>query len=908
MLTEALLYDLGLTPSGHLTLVALDTVEPAAAAEAWVETLRRAFAKDAPEGLLQLATLRHEHALSPVFSYWRRLGERYLTALCHIPEPSENLKEPLPPPRESLTDMAASAPPMRGGEYLRTEVLERLWTALDEYARAEIRACKGGLSEWLRERSPLWHRVGRVCFHLAENKRDPEYPFAFLATYAPRLIDGRRLQYQPLGRALTEYAGANNKTTLQNLLTPVQRAAERFDWVRDLVETGEVFHPLRWTPDEAYRFLNDAPLLEESGLLVRLPDWWTKRPPRVRVGVAIGSARSPRFGADAMLDFKVSLAVDDETLTEQERKQLLAGGDGLVFLKGRWVEVDRERLSEALQHWKRVEQEAGAGGVSFLEGMRLLAGAPLDSDRAALFDAERAAWSEVHAGRWLSQRLRELREPQALPAERLGKELRGTLRPYQETGVAWLRFLTKLGLGACLADDMGLGKTVQVIALLLLLKHERTERSSAPSLLVLPASLIANWKSELERFAPTLAVRLAHPSLVGAEVLKNAATDPEAFLAGADVVLTSYGMLARQEWLARTEWRLVVLDEAQAIKNPASRQARAVKQLRTQARIVLTGTPVENRLADLWSIFDFLCPGLLGSAKAFGAFVKRLERSEQGQYAPLRRLVGPYMLRRLKTDKTIIADLPDKTEVQAFCHLTSRQAALYEQSVQELARTLEAVDGIQRRGVILAFIMRFKQICNHPAQWLGATDYAPEGSGKFQRLRELCEEIASRQEKALVFTQFREIAAPLADFLGTVFGRPGLVLHGQVAVGRRRKLVEDFQREAGPPFFVLSLKAGGTGLNLTAASHVIHFDRWWNPAVENQATDRAFRIGQKNNVMVHKFVCRGTIEEKIDALIRDKAGLAEEILEGGAPKLITELSDRDLLDLVRLDVSTIALE
>lgn len=901
------LYDLGLTPAGHLTFVALDTVEPAAPAAAWAEALRRVFARDASEGLLQLATLRGEHALPPVFSYWRRFGEHYLTALCHVPEPAENQKEPLPAPREMLEEIAAGAPPMRGGEYLHAETLERLWAALDEYARAKILACKGGLSEWLRERSPLWHRVGRVCFHLAENKRDPDYPFAFLATYAPRLIDGRRIQYQPLGRALTEYAGAKNAATLRNLLVPVQRAAEHCAWVRDLVESGEVFHPLRWKPNEAHRFLKDIPPLEESGLLVRVPDWWTKSPPRVRVGTTIGSVQRSRFGAEAMLDFKVNLAVGDEVLTEREREQLLAGSDGLVFLKGRWVEVDPERLNEALRHWKRVEREAG-DGVSFIEGMRLLAGAPLSSEHSALFDAERTAWSEINAGPWLAERLRELRAPPALPAAGLGKDLHGTLRPYQQSGVSWLRFLTKLGLGACLADDMGLGKTVQVIALLLLLKHERTESAALPSLLVLPASLLANWKAELERFAPALAVRLAHPALAGAEAWKKAVTGPRSFLAGADVVLTSYGMLSRQEWLSQAEWWLVVLDEAQAIKNPAARQARTVKQLKAQARIALTGTPVENRLADLWSIFDFLCPGLLGSPKAFGDFVKRLERSERGQYAPLRRLVGPYILRRLKTDKSIIADLPEKTEMQAFCHLTKPQAALYEQSVRELARTLEGVDGIQRRGVILAFIMRFKQICNHPAQWQGAADYAPEQSGKFQRLRELCEEIASRQEKALVFTQFREITSPLAGFLETVFGRPGLVLHGQIDVGRRRKLVEDFQREAGPPFFVLSLKAGGTGLNLTAAAHVIHFDRWWNPAVENQATDRAFRIGQKKNVMVHKFVCRGTIEEKIDAMLRDKAELADEILEGCAPKLVTELSDRELLDLVRLDVSTIAME
>ncbi|MBI5209977.1 MAG: DEAD/DEAH box helicase [Elusimicrobia bacterium] len=895
--------DLILLPSGHLRLIEADGPEARALPEAFGATLARAFEDCAAEGLLQLAVARHDQALPARFSYWRRFGERYLAELCRTPQTAEDLKSPLSPPGGDLAELAGGAPPMRGGEYLRPETLAALWTELDAYARAEIARSPGGLSAWLLKRSPLWHRVGRVCFHLAENKRDSECPFAFLATYAPKLIDGRRVQYQPLGRALEEFAGEKNKGALVNLLTPVQRAAERCAWVKILVDSGEVFHPLRWAPDEAYRLLKDAAALEESGLLVRLPDWWTKRPPRVLVGVSIGEARQAGFNAKSMLDFKVELALDGEALTEEEAASLLAASAGLALLKGRWVEVDREKLKSALEQWKRVEREAGEDGVSFIQGMRLLAGAPLEAQTDVLFEGEAAAWSEVRAGAWLKERLAELRDPKsvALP----GGELAATLRPYQETGVRWLLFLSRLGLGACLADDMGLGKTIQVLALLLMLKKEREGGKRPPALLVLPASLLANWKEEMERFAPTLRFRFAHPSLAKPEDLNRAATDPKAFLDGADAVLTTYGMLARKEWLSSVDWGLVVLDEAQAVKNPASRQTRAVKRLKALSRVVLTGTPIENRLTDLWSLFDFLCPGLLGPIKAFGDLVKRLEEREREQFAPLRRLVGPYILRRLKTDKSIIADLPDKTEVQAFCGLTKKQAVLYQQSTRELAQALDGADGIRRRGVILSFILRFKQICNHPAQWLASGGYAPDESGKFQRLAELCDEIAARQEKALVFTQFREMTEPLAGFLKGVFGRPGLVLHGQIAVSARKKLVDDFQREDGPPFFVLSLKAGGTGLNLTAASHVIHFDRWWNPAVENQATDRAFRIGQKKNVMVHKFVCQGTIEEKIDALIRGKTSLAGEILEGGAPKLITEMKDEELLKLVRLDTAAI---
>ena len=446
---------------------------------------------------------------------------------------------------------------------------------------------------------------------------------------------------------------------------------------------------------------------------------------------------------------------------------------------------------------------------------------------------------------------------------------------------------------------MGLGKTIQVLAMLLALKQRGGARAS---LLVVPASLLANWRAEMAQFTPTLRAAFIHPSETPKEELARVARRPAAATEAADVVVTTYGMLLRQPWLLDVRWQLAVLDEAQAIKNPAARQTKAVKRLKAEARIALSGTPVENRLADLWSLFDFLAPGLLGSQQKFKGFVKRLEARDENRYAPLRSLVQPYILRRLKTDKRVIADLPEKTEVRAFCGLGKRQAALYAKLVEELAHLIENTEGMQRRGLVLAYLMRFKQLCNHPSQLLGDGRFQPDESGKFVRLAEIGEEIASRQQRALVFTQFREMAEPLAGFLAQVFGRPGLVLHGGTAVGRRRQLIDQFQGDGGPPFFVLSLKAGGTGLNLTAASHVIHFDRWWNPAVENQATDRAFRIGQRRNVLVHKFVCRGTVEEKIDALIEEKTRLAADLLEGGAEKMLTEMSDAELMRLVSLDV------
>ena len=848
-----------------------------------------AFDTDESAGLFELAARPISGGLPPDLSYWRDFARRALTARCHTPVGTTDL-EALPPLSDSdAAFLILSAPPMEGAEYLSAEVLGRLWTSLDEWTRHQALQA-GGLEAFLLKRAPLWRQVGRVCFHLAENKKDPEYPFAFLATYAPRISDSARVRFQPLSRALQEFAGEGNRKALVRLLTPVQRAAENSPLIQDLLSSNDIYHPLAWTPQEAYRFLQEVPLYEESGLLVRVPDWWGRRP-RPRVQVSIGNEKRNVLGLDAILDFSVKVAVGDDTLSERDVKALLSGGDSLVFLKGQWVEVDREKLSEALAHWKHVEEEASRQGMSFVEGMRLLAGAP--ADLAAEDDETVRAWSFAEAGGWLKDLLAQLRSPESIATALPEKDLRAVLRHYQETGVRWLWLLSRLGLGACLADDMGLGKTIQVIALLLMLRAE----SRGPSLIVLPASLLANWKAEIERFAPALKARYLHPSMEMADST-TAAED----VAQADVVLTTYGMLVRQPWLEDVGWNLVILDEAQAIKNPAARQAKAVKRLRARARITLTGTPVENRLTDLWSLFDFLCPGLLGSAARFKQFAKALGGGDGERYAPLRALVRPYILRRMKTDRAVITDLPEKTEVPAFCGLTRPQAALYQKVVDEMTAELEGRDGIARRGIILSTLLKLKQVCNHPAHLRGDSRWAPEHSGKFLRLRELCEEIASRQERVLVFTQFREATEPLASFLAGIFGRSGLVLHGGTPVKERQKLVAAFQSDDGPPFFVLSLKAGGTGLNLTAASHVIHFDRWWNPAVENQATDRAFRIGQKRNVLVHPFVCQGTVEEKIAALIEEKTAMARDLLDAGGEALLTEMNDEQLMATVALDI------
>ncbi len=889
-----------LTPAGHLRW------EPSGdeAAPAGPPSLQDAFRADWCKALFTLAAERMPaQDLPPSVSYWQQLAERYLTGLCHVPEDAEGF-EVEPPSLADRAHWVLTAPPMQGGEYLSEETLQRIWEHLDEWVHETV-ATAGGLAAFLQERATKWHQVGRVCFHLAENRDDGARPFAFMATYASGFGAAGRLKHLPLRKALEQYAGAKNRLALVKLLSPVQRAAEVCDWVKALVDSGDLYQPMAWPAARAYQLLRSATELEESGLSVRLPNWWRARP-RPQVSVTVGSRTSSMLGADAVLDFNVHVALGDAPLSPEELRSLLDGEDGLVLLKGQWVEVDRNKLRQAIEHWDTLQRQVEGGEISFVEGMRLLAGASADLRHEEQAEDERP-WVRVAPGDAMRETLAGMRQPGALDAVEVGDALRGTLRPYQREGLGWLRFLTRLGLGACLADDMGLGKTIQVLALLLCERRDGADRPAGPSLLVVPASLLGNWRGEAARFAPSLTLCFLHPAETDRQTLEDIADAPEARLAGTDLVVTTYAMLARQGWLADVPWRLVILDEAQAVKNPSTRQSRSVRKLPAQARIALTGTPVENRLGDLWALFDFLNPGLLGSLKVFQSFVKRLEEREENPFAPLRRLVGPYILRRLKTDRAVIADLPEKTETARYCHLTRPQIKLYERVVQTMKREMESADGIARRGVVLRSLLRLKQVCNHPSQLSGDGEYRPADSGKFLCLAEICEELAERQEKLLVFTQFREVIDPLAEHLATVFGRTGLVLHGATGVRQRRVLVDRFQGDDGPPFFILSLKAGGTGLNLTAASHVVHFDRWWNPAVENQATDRAFRIGQRRNVLVHKFMTTGTVEERIDRMIAEKRQLADDILAGDGEVNLTELSDDALIDLVRLDVTRASL-
>jgi SNF2 family DNA or RNA helicase len=477
------------------------------------------------------------------------------------------------------------------------------------------------------------------------------------------------------------------------------------------------------------------------------------------------------------------------------------------------------------------------------------------------------------------------------------------LRPYQRRGLSWLAFLSALGLGSCLADDMGLGKTVQLLALEAVDRAEatpkrrrKTKASRPPTLLICPMSLVGNWQAEAAKFVPALRVYAHH----GADRSRGAALAER--LAVTDLAVTTYATATRDiDELAEFQWHRVVLDEAQAVKNSLSRGAKAVRRLQAGHRVALTGTPVENRLAELWSIMDFVNPGVLGSPEQFrtrfAVPVERYGHTEPAQR--LRAITRPYILRRVKSDPAIIDDLPDKIETRQYCRLTPEQASLYQSVVDEMMAKIEGSDGIARRGNVLAAMAKLKQVCNHPAQLLHYRSKIGQRSGKVMRLEEILEEILAEGDRVLCFTQFTEFAEMLVPHLSARFGTDVAYLHGGVPSKRRDEMVAAFQSSDGPPIFLLSLKAGGTGLTLTAANHVIHLDRWWNPAVENQATDRAFRIGQRRSVQVHKFVCTGTLEEKIDTMLEHKKALADLVVRDGEGWL-TELSTSDLRDVFAL--------
>ncbi len=647
---------------------------------------------------------------------------------------------------------------------------------------------------------------------------------------------------------------------------------------------------LKLTTQQAYTFLREsAPLLEQSGFGVLVPPWWQKPGARLGVKLKIKGTKtsSGLLGLQRIVGYDWAVSVGDTTLSAQEFEDLVNLKLPLIKVRGQWVELRPEEIEKAIAFFQKKRRN---GNMTLGEALRT--GLGQETSEVGL------PVTEIEGDGWITDLLGQLSGSAKISTIKTPSTFHGKLRPYQVKGVSWLAFLRQLGLGSCLADDMGLGKTIELITLLL---HDREAANGAsqhgPALLICPMSIVGNWHREVQRFAPSLKVMIHH----GHERLSGEAFAEEA--QRHDIVITTYALALRdKEHLALIDWEYVVLDEAQNIKNESAKQTQAIKSINGSYKIALTGTPVENRLSELWSIMEFLNPGYLGSAADFSKkFALPIEKYHNADRAEtLKKVIQPFVLRRLKTDKAIISDLPDKMEMKVYCNLTQEQASLYEAVVKEMMEQIENSEGIQRKGLVLSTLMKLKQVCNHPAHFVGDGSSLPGRSGKLARLEEMLEEVLAAGDKALIFSQFAEMGGMLRHYLQEKLECEVLFLHGGTPKKQRDLVVQRFQDERrSAPIFILSLKAGGVGLNLTAANHVFHFDRWWNPAVENQATDRAFRIGQTRNVQVHKFISVGTMEEHIDQMIEQKKYLAESIV-GAGENWLTELSTAQLKELFAL--------
>ncbi len=676
------------------------------------------------------------------------------------------------------------------------------------------------------------------------------------------------------------------------------RASEVFSELKRATRTGAPTNVVL-TTGEAHTFLRSrAPLLMAQGFQVTLPAWAEQMGRRLGVQLFVqpsefdpDAANAPAigsFGLNALLDFDWRAAVGDEKLSLEEFEQLTTQNVPLIKHNGEWIDIDQEAAAQALTFLRNQHR----GKITLANAIRLASGAEEMDTGLPILGLSGADWID-----------RLLRDVQTVEFEQIDQptDFIGTLRPYQRRGLAWLAFLDRVGIGACLADDMGLGKTIEFIALLL---HERRDgQRPGPTLLFAPMSVVGNWEREVQRFAPSLRTLVHHgPDRLSGDAFVQAVSQH-------DIVLTSYGLAQRDlEDLQRVDWYRLTLDEAQKIKNPSANQTLAIRSLPGAHRVALTGTPIENHLSELWSIMEMLNPGLLGSAAVFRKrFAIPIEKSgDQDRAEQLRRMIRPFLLRRLKSDPQVECDLPEKMEMRVYCNLTPEQAAHYERLVNDMLNEVDAATGIRRRGLILATLTKLKQTCNHPEHLLPRGGALDRRSGKCERLVEMLEEVVEEGDAALVFTQYRKMAELLDRFLTRRLRTEILLMHGGTPAKKRRQLVDRFQDPNSPtPIFLMSLKTGGYGLNLTRANHVFHFDRWWNPAVEDQATDRAHRIGQTRRVQVHKFVCIGTIEDRIDEVLAEKAAVADRIM-GSGDEWLTSLSTRELRDYLMLSPEAVA--
>jgi len=797
----------------------------------------------------------------------------------------------------------SAQPTSAGGGYPAASVHDAWLRALSsrpsvvEGEEAQIRLLRRQVAEWQRPIAIAANSPYRLCLRLEEPEEHGTEEDGFLirqGRWHLRYLLQPHGDYSLLVNASDIWSrkveGRRSDLNLREfLLSSLAHASTACQPVADSLK-GKDPVGCGLNAEEAYQFLtNQAAALQQAGFGVLLPSWWTrhgaKTKPAIRARVKTPAMQGGSgMSMESLIELDVDVAIGDARITAEELDVLSELKVPLVRFRGQWVEIDAGAIKAAAEYWRSRKD------LSLRDILQVGLGADpqAESDNVSLEKDE-----------WLHDLLDSLRQKVKVEQLDAPEGFVGTLRPYQKLGYSWLAFLKRWGLGACLADDMGLGKTVQTLAALQL---DYQQGNRLPNLLVCPTSVINNWQRETAKFTPKMSVLLHH----GPNRKRGAGFGDHA--ASYQLIVTSYATMARDiKLLSSVSWRSVILDEAQNIKNPVSKQAAAAQGLRADYRVALTGTPVENHVGDLWSVMQFLNPGLLGSQAQFKRryFQPVQVRKDEEAATQLQKITGPFILRRLKTDRAIIDDLPDKHETKQYCNLTKEQVTLYEAVLREAETRFETAEGMERRGSILDTLTKLKQVCNHPRQLLGDNSTINGRSGKLARLEELMDEIVMSGDRVLVFSQFAEMGAILQRHIQETYGLETPFLHGGVPRKKRAAMVDRFQNDPnGPLVFVLSLKAGGSGLNLPRANHVIHYDRWWNPAVENQATDRAFRIGQTKDVHVHKFICAGTLEDRIDLMIEAKQETARQVVGATSERWLTELSNSELRDVLAL--STVA--
>lgn len=728
---------------------------------------------------------------------------------------------------------------------------------------SELRNSTKSISEFLIAKGVDVVIPSRIYFHLVENKLEEGLPFAFLATYTAQ--NGEKVVHIPLKNALVEFK--NDSHALELLIKSIKTAAKESDFAFRYMESGDIYFPVKLNQDDAYSFLKEVPIFEKYGIVCRIPKWYTEKDSKILVDMDEKKLFSSGYLSQIKLNsFQPTLIYHGIEITIEEAKDLISKTEGLEYIKGRWVENDHEELQLLLSEY----EEFSGDGTTLLEILKSKAGFNTsDIETPTFIEFSRKDWIQQYINHQFASNI-----DNSLPSN-----FAEVLRHYQKDAFSWLLGMYSMGFGVCLADDMGLGKTVEVLSFLSKYKND----NDGHVLIIVPATLIANWKAEIEKFSPDMDVFVLRGN--------NAPNDGcfKSF-----ITITTYQTAMRSDYISSVFWDITILDEAQAIKNYYTSQTKKIKSLDCGMRIAMTGTPIENNVLELWSIFDFLNPGLLGNREEF----KALYLSGEGSQKRIKELIQPFVLRRVKTDKNIISDLPEKNEMDITINLTKEQIILYRKAVSDMNDAIERIaDKRKSQILVLSAVMKLKQICNHPSQYLGDDTYDESLSGKFIELRNIAETIYSKREKVLVFTQFKEIIPALDKLLSSVFCKNGACIDGDTSMSRRAEYVSMFQ-EGKLPYMVLSLKTAGVGLNLTAAQNVIHFDRWWNPAVENQATDRAYRIGQKNDVTVYKFVTADTIEEVINRMIKDKQLLADEYINDLDSNILSKLSTDELMKAV----------